>query len=480
MSKLITMMVFVAMLMSAFAAVEVNVWTGNGGDFRWANMANWEKQGGGDPITPSSSSNTTAPSWDFSALPANSTVVNDYEGTLWIGGLTFGSKQGTITFTSTKDSTVCGFVKSNASPWISPSISVPSGTIVDFQARQDSGGNVATVYFKGGGTFKINGYFAMGGAATFCIQDATLVFGTSWPANAATDNLNVKFEKKAAVLSLETDRTIGCLKTAAGMTVKPKLYLNDHVLTVIKPLDDDKHHGVTNFAEIVTGGTITYRGNNVNYLTGGFAAGCTPMTFAMDNADLDIGSADSPISVPTGSAFVGNRNGRLGLYADQSFASVKSDSSAGGLSIAKDKTLTVTGAANASETLKAPIVGGGKVTVQAPDSYELKLTGANTFAQNLRIESGKVSVVRPYREGEGLVAYWNFDNDVTGSGPRSLATGKAPVTEPYKDTTFPTYDLAGAGGFGKCAHFDYTGDTLKREKSIRLRQRILMHNVLER
>ena len=124
MKKLLVGVAAIAASVTCFA-LDVNVWTGASGNFLWSDMGNWEKQGGGDPITPSSSSNTTAPSWDFSALPANSTVVNDYEGTLWIGGLTFASNQGTITFTSTKDSTVCGFVKANTGPWISPSISVP-------------------------------------------------------------------------------------------------------------------------------------------------------------------------------------------------------------------------------------------------------------------------------------------------------------------------------------------------------------------
>ena len=450
MKKLLVGVTAVVASVTCFA-LETNVWTGNAGNFLWSDMANWKKQGGGDPIAPSVATTADAPCWDFSALPADSTVTNDYEGLLNMGGLTFGENQGTITFVSTKSSQQLNFVKANAAPWIYPIVKIPSGTTVDLRARYSGGWNQSQVTFKGGGTFKINGDFTHDTVLRLFIEDITFVVGKDWPAASGATFTYIRLDHDNAIFKMEQDRMFGYVMTKAG--VRPKMYLNGHALTM--RLGENGGAGITNNAEIVTGGTIAMRYNRLNVLSGGFAADCAPMTFSMDNADLDIGGADNPITLPLGSRYVGNYNGRLGLFADQDFASLSSTSPAGGLSIAADKVLTVSGTADKVETMRAPITGGGKVTVKAPANYELKLTGANDFAPTFRVESGKVSTARPYRDAEGLVAYWTFDDDETGKDPRCVTPGRTILSSIMGNTSRVAFDTVGIGGIGQCAHFDF-------------------------
>lgn len=457
MNKLLLGIVTVCAVGTALAFdLDTNVWTGNGGDFRWANMANWEKKGGGDPVAPGEATAVIAPCWDFSTLPADATITNDYDSSkvLYMGGLTFGANQGTITFVSVNGAQ-CNFVKSNVEPWINPIVSIPTGTTVDFRAKFVGGWIQSSVYFRNGGIFKVNGEFSHDTVLRLFIEDITFVVGADWPAASKASFAYVLLNSDKSVFKMEQDRMLGYVMTKVGLSGKPKMYLDGYALTMRVPSVKDGY-GITNSAEIVTGGTLAMRYNYAHLFSGGFAADCTPMTFSMDNADVDVGSAANPIALPVGSRYLGNRNGRLGLFADSSFASLSSATPAGGLSIAADKTVTVTGTADVSEELKSPVTGGGKLKVAAPASYELKLTGANDCAQGLRVESGKVSTSRPYRDADGLVAYWNFDNDATGTDPRSLRPGRIIETSTLWPTTRTSFDTAGVGGSGKCAHFDYT------------------------
>ena len=113
-----------------------NIWTGAGGDFNWNNAANWKDFAtGGDWTPPTEATNKDAPAWNLVDFPADGTLVADYAGTLYVGGLLFGANQGTVTIRSATDKCILNLVMSNASPYIYPQVVVPSGTVVDFRAK---------------------------------------------------------------------------------------------------------------------------------------------------------------------------------------------------------------------------------------------------------------------------------------------------------------------------------------------------------
>ena len=72
-----------------------NIWTGAGGDFNWNNAANWKDFAtGGDWTPPTEATIKDAPAWNLVDFPADGTLVADYAGTLYVGGLLFGANRG--------------------------------------------------------------------------------------------------------------------------------------------------------------------------------------------------------------------------------------------------------------------------------------------------------------------------------------------------------------------------------------------------
>ena len=448
--------------MSAIAAIPLwaahpshtNVWTGAGGDFKWNNAANWKDFAtGGDWTSPTESTNKDAPAWNLEDFPAGGTLVADYEGTLYLGGLLFGANQGTVTIQSASDKCILNLITSNASPWIYPQIMVASGTVVDFRAKFVGGWNQSYVYLGGGGTFIVNGFFSHETVLRLFIRDLTFVVGEDWTSEGSSYGValaQILLESDSSVFEMRQDRAFGQVTTAPGVT-GATMRLGGHRLTMRVP------ELVTNAAEIVTSGTIETRYGYQTWLTGGFAADCGSMTFVPANGDIHLGTPAMPVRAPDGSLYRGLRNGRLNLYGDAVFGSLVSTNAAGGVSVAANATLTVAGAAGTNDVVNSPIMGEGTLAVNGADGYTLELGGANDFAA-LNVTGGKVVTARPYRAADGLVAYYTFDGDADGASPRDVTPGVALATAPFSNTTLPSFAADGAGG-GRCAHFDFDSAT---------------------
>ena len=451
---------FLGITACAYAAhpSHTNVWTGAGGDFRWNNAENWKDYATGGAWTPpSSSTDTVAPAWNLEAFPADETLTNDYVGTLRLGGLIFGKDCGVVTIVSASASCVLNFIKSNLSPWIYPQVVVPTGTSVDLRARFVGGWNQSYVYLRGGGEFKVNGYFSHETTLRLFLQDITFVVGKDWQDDSSVDLSYVIMDSGKAVFRMEQDRHFGYVMTSAGVT-GAKMYLDGHKLTMRVPTPNN--NSATNSAEIVTAGAIETRYGFATCFNGGFAADCGGVEFIPANGDIHVGDESSALSAPSGSRYVGYRNGRLHLYGDASFSSIVSTNAAGGLSIASGKVLTVNGAAGEVDVVNSPITGGGGLTVDGGKGYELRLGGANDFASDLRIVGGKVSTSRPYRAADGLVAYYTFDGEDDDGGMEDVTSGERLATQAMTGTTMPAVADGGLDG-SRCAHFEY-GDSVRQ------------------
>lgn len=431
-----------------------NIWTGAGGDFNWNNAANWtDFATGGDWTPPTEATNKDAPAWNLVDFPADGTLVADYAGTLYVGGLLFGANQGTVTIRSATDKCILNLVMSNASPYIYPQVVVPSGTVVDFRAKFVGGWNQSYVYLGGGGTFIVNGFFSHETVLRLFIRDLTFVVGEDWTSEGSAYGValaQITLDSNSAAFEMRQDRPFGHVATAPGVT-GATMRLGGHRLTMRVP------ELVTNAAEIATSGTIETRYGYQTWLTGGFADACGPMTFVPANGDLHLGTPAMPVRAPDGSRYRGVRNGRLNMYGDAVFGSLVATNAAGGVSVAANAALTVAGAAGTKDVVNSPITGEGTLAVNGADGYTLELGGANDFA-TLNVTGGKVVTTRPYRAADGLVAYYTFDDDADGANPRDVTPGVALATIPHFNTTLPSFAADGAGG-GRCAHFDFDAAT---------------------
>jgi len=190
-----------------------NVWTGAGGDFSWSNAANWKDFAtGGDWTPPADATGKDAPAWNLADFPEGGTLVADYAGTLYLGGLLFGANQGTVTIQSASDKCILNFVTSNASPYIYPQVVVPSGTTVDFRAKFVGGWNQSYVYLGGGGTFIVDGFFSHETVLRLSIRDLTFVVGEDWTSEGSTYGValvQITLDSDSAVFEMRQDGAFG-------------------------------------------------------------------------------------------------------------------------------------------------------------------------------------------------------------------------------------------------------------------------------
>ena len=425
---------------SAFAAAPAtNIWTGAGGDFNWSNMANWSNADGvSDPIGCASGC-----VWDLTAFPAGGTLTDDFAGDLIIRGLVFGGNKGTVTLLSKNSSSPFKFINGQSSTDDHTWITVPQGTKVDFCLRHTDEWKQWYTHLRGGGTFRVNGFFKHVTVGRFFLEDITFIVGENW--SAKTPLLIFQLESDDSVMVFEQDREFGEIwsKTA---TISPRVYLNGHICNLRRMMN-------SNYSmQIASGGTIGVCNGWANTFAGSFAAD-TSVEFALYNGDLLLGSAGSAVFVPAGSSVNFIRNSRFGIFADQTLASVSSVTPEGGVMVAEGATLTVAGAAATTNSLSGIITGGGNLEVAGGAGYEFKMSGSSDYTGATHIKAGTLKTVRP-KSANGLVAYWNFEADESASGAMDVSSAEPMTMTTISGYAYPPSVVAGGAGGGGCAHFD--------------------------
>lgn len=162
---------------------------------------------------------------------------------------------------------------------------------------------------------------------------------------------------------------------------------------------------------------------------------------------LVLGSAAKPLGVSPASSFDVPGAGWAFLYQDATIRALTGAGADGGVSWPADATLTLDGAAGATNVYAGRLAGGAFVKKGA--GHALVLTGETRHTGALRVEAGTLAVrrglVRP-----GLRAYWNFE-DADDLGADVSAGGLMPLAF-LSDTTFRPYPVVD-GAVGRALHF---------------------------
>ncbi len=427
---------------SLAAAPATNVWTGAGGDFNWSNMANWRNANGSS--TPVGCADGCV--WDLTSFPAGGTLTDDFSGNLLIRGLVFGENMGTVTLVSKSNSCLMQFPNGQNSSDNHTWITVPNGTTVDFCLRHADEWKQWYTHLRGGGTFRINGYFKHVTVGRFFLEDITFVVGANW--TARTHLLLFQLESDGSTMVFEQDRDFGNI-LPKSTAVHPKIYLNGHVCRLRRMTGDH------NTLQIMTYGTLGVCNGAENTFSGSFASSASGFELDFYNGDLLFDSVTS-----TSIALNFLRNSRLGLYGDQTVSMLKGDTPEGGVSVPSGATLTVAGEAETKDCFPGAITGTGSLEVNGGAGYELKLTGASDYAGATRVRSGTVKTERP-KSADGLVAYWNFEDGADGRSVRDVSSVDPMTLTNIADYAyFPAVVEGGAGG-GRCARFVTDPDHLQ-------------------
>lgn len=425
------------------AAPATNVWTGAGGDFNWSNMSNWDNAAGGDPVGCASGC-----VWDLTAFPAGGTLTDDFAGNLIIRGLVFGGNKGTVTLLSKSSSSPFQFINGQSSTDDHTWITVPQGTKVDFCLRHADEWKQWYTHLRGGGTFRVNGFFKHVTVGRFFLEDITFIVGENW--SAKTPLLFFEMQSDDSVMVFEQDRDFGeiCSKTAS---ISPRVYLNGHTMNMRRMMN-------SNYSmQIASSGTFGVWNGLANTLLGTPSA---PVAFDLHNGDLQLGSMGNAVIAPAGSSVQFIRNSRLGLFADQTLASVEAVTPEGGVTVASGATLTIAGASATTNVMPGIISGGGNLEVAGGAGYEFKMSGSSDYTGATRVRSGTLKTVRP-KSANGLVAYWNFENDAVGRSVRDVSSvDPMTLTNVTEYAYFPAVVDGGAGG-GRCARFVTDSDHLQ-------------------
>ena len=422
-------MVAVAALSVSVALADASVtnrWTGGAGDHLWSSAANWENA-------------NTSCVYDFSALGDGETVTNDV-GKTTIFGLVFGAGKGTVTLVS----------KTSSDSWVSgdgTAVVVPPGTTVDF--RMGTHANMEwsqkSIAFRGGGIFKLNGYFNDVTSFKFYIYDSTFVVGDGMTGQSPLTQVHLKSED--AIVAFEKDWQFGRV-FADPATIHPTVQLNGHVCGMRVPLNVNSTPSF-NAVKFVGPGTINTFYGTSSVLAGGF--GEAPVSFALEDGELRLGSAASPLAAPAGSSASFARNSRLTLYASQNLSSITATSPEGSVFVPDGATLTVAGAAATTDEFAGYVTGGGGLTVSGGSGYTLALSGANDYTGATRVATGTLRTVRKMlpRNVDGLIAYWDFAADSAANGAKDISSDDPLVLSAASGTT-PSVSAAGGIDGGAC------------------------------
>lgn len=395
-------------------------WTGGAGTLNWGDAANWmATDGGGVDLTAQND-------YDFTALPAGSTVVNTLA--LKIKSLTFAENQGTITLS--------GESAASTSKLIGGTWTIPAGTTVEFKLHyKDLWGETGVMTLNGAGKMRFT-------------SSKLLAAGRYWDLNGSIEVVlggvenafqSAKFRLNgSSKLTLEADNVIGLINSTDSSTLTT-VDLGSHVLR-LRALEQSK-----GFAGriIGTGKLWAYGGFK---LIGGdwsdFAGLLDLGNFSLTVADMKSLGGSASLKC--------DDNGVLYLAGDQTLAALFGDATTGGVSVPLGKTLTVGGADGERRTFNARLTGAGGL-VKTGAGSELVLGGANDYTGPTRVSAGTLTVANALRAyPKGLVNRWSFEGDADAQ--RYEDYGPA-ANHLVSLNAKPTFSSDGVGG-SQCVRFD--------------------------
>lgn len=425
----------------AAAAVQTNQWVGAAAGGSWSTLTNWKVlPDGGNPEGTALTSGGCV--WDLSTLADGATVTDDVAN-LVIGGLVFGENQGTVTLSRSGSETVNCTTPGDTTAFVTP-VRVPTGTTVSFKlVHGTTPWKAHTFDISGPGTFRFDSTSWGSLPWSVNITDATFIHGSDSYNQAFAHAGSIYFKSASAKLKLERNATVNAIKSDGG--VASQVDLNGFVLTV---------RGAQS--------AVTYSGDVIGTGASGFSLYNIPLTFGHDlafsgtlslmNGDAFFGSAGSPVSLSGQPALVAAAEGRANFYADQTVKSLSGNGRESGVTIASGKTFTAgVAGTTAVQTFAGRIDGEGGFAKDG-SGYSLTMSGANAYGGATRVKAGELVLRRP-AAAEGLVAYYDFDNDPSDAKAVDRVSGTPKDMYPMYDQWQPAHEAGGING-STCIHFD--------------------------
>lgn len=369
---------------TAWAIDGTNVWSGTASGGDWGDPANW---------TATNSSYTAAELlqldcvYDVSALADGAHLTNTITN-LKIAGIITKNNQGTLTFSG-----------SNFKWEGSPQIMIAAGTTVKWQMNHPNpwgDANSPKVILGGSGTLRLEPTSDI----TFyrrrieVCHDLTLVIGS----NKCFFQLTYLVQWDNSKVRLEHDLTVAYHCTGHDTC---SLDLNGHNLYVCG--GESYESSLAIYRGTVTGeGAITHVGGWTGkaYSSYHFSG-----PFSAYTGDLEF---QSGASVAETVRLEAEGPGRFIFPASQTLANLSGRGAVGGVQMADNTTLTLTGTADTSRVLEGRIYGQTDI-VKNGAGYEQVLSGDNAYTGSTTVAAGTLTLRRPILR-EGLVAYWPFDD----------------------------------------------------------------------
>ena len=437
----VSLLFSLAVLSTSAAAVQTNQWVGAVEGGSWSTLTNWKVlPDGGNPDGTALTAGGCV--WDLSTLADGATVTDDVAN-LVIGGLVFGANQGTVTLSSSGSVTVNCTTPGNTAAYVTP-VRVPTGTTVSFKLVHGTSPWVShTLDISGSGTFRFDSTSWGSLPWSVNITDATFVLGADSYHQAFAHAGSIYFKTASANLKLERNASVNAIKSDGG--VVSQVDLNGFVLTV---------RGAQS--------AVAYNGDVVGSGASGLSLYNIPQTFGHDltfsgtlnlmSGDAFFGSAASPVSLAGQPALVAVAEGRANFYVDQTVKSLSGNGRESGVTIASGKTFTAgVAGTTAVQTFAGRIDGEGGFAKDG-SGYSLTMSGANAYGGATRVKAGELVLRRP-AAAEGLVAYYDFDNDPSDAKAVDRVSETPKDMAPIFDKWQPTHEAGGLNG-STCIHFD--------------------------
>ena len=406
-------------------------WTGAANTFNWADAANWTATDGG--VVDLSAQND----YDFSDLPANSTVDNTLA--LKIGSLTFGANQGTVTLAGTSAN-----VEHYAGTW-----TVPSGTTLAYNMKHSQTyGNGGTITIAGDGAVLFSSTSFRASSRAWTLQDSITVsvYGASGN-NASAGSAfawGVFNVNGSSTLRFLADNTVGSITTTDGST-SGTVEIGAHTLSMQAVSKNDSTFG----GKIVGAGNFLLDGGRAMTIGSAWPEFTGRLSLLGYSVAAAANGFDPSLRLECA------KHGVMTLAGNQTFAAISGNGTSGGVSVPSGANLTVSGATPGRSVFSARLTGAGGLVKEGASS-ELVLAGANDCAGAVVARGGTLTAAGAMRDyPAGLVNRWSFEGDsgrFEDSGP-----GSNPLYA-WNGNAVPEFRADGVGG-SQCVHFDRATST---------------------
>ncbi|HNX34761.1 MAG TPA: hypothetical protein PKM57_09040 [Kiritimatiellia bacterium] len=400
MKKSILVMVHALIVGTTVWAIDgTNVWSGAASGGNWSVPANWTAKNSSYTAEELLSLNCV---YDVSALADGAALTNNTTD-LKIAGLVTKANQGTLTFSG------------NNFLWMGkPQLFIEAGTTIKWQMNHPNNWNTKDgtehVILLGGGTFRLEptSDFTFYKRGIQACNTLTLVIAST----RCYLQLSYLYQYDSSTVRLEQDLTVGYHIVGHDAC---KLDLNGHNLYVSGGESYWSTPPVYRGMVMGTGG-ITHFGG---WTGRAYSAYDFDGWLALYTGDFEFKSG---ATISENVRLIANGPGRFIFPADQTLANLSGEGAVGGVQMADNTTLTLTGTAVRSpQVFGARIYGKTDVVKNGPD-YEQVLTGENAYTGGTTVAAGTLTLRRPICR-KGLAAYWPFDdaNDLGRDfGPNGL------------------------------------------------------------